>query len=82
VVEDEDDRDVERVLSDCFDAVEDVSGVGCYVLPMARRSEAVADIEPLFDATVELRVGEAGPEQRWHLRDTEYTTDWFALDER
>ncbi|WP_433624257.1 DUF7504 family protein [Halomicrococcus sp. NG-SE-24] len=82
VVDDDDDRDVEPFLSDCFDAVEDLSGLGCYVLPMARRSEVVADIEPLFDATVELRVGEAGPEQRWYLQDTEFTTDWFALDER
>lgn len=77
---DEHDKDeVRRFLNDCFDTVSEFSGMGHYILSADRDSDVVSTIEPLFDATVELRVGELGPEQRWHLPDTEFTTDWFAL---
>ncbi|WP_227354912.1 DUF7504 family protein [Haladaptatus salinisoli] len=80
VVDEHGEGDAKQFLEDCFDTVEDLSGVAHYVLPAERNTPEVAAIEPLFDATVELRVGEIGPEQRWHLPDTEFTTDWFGLE--
>ncbi|WP_458206482.1 DUF7504 family protein [Haladaptatus sp. NG-SE-30] len=79
VLDEQGEDDVTEFLYGCFDAVKDVSGMAHYVLPTKRDTPQVATIEPLFDATVELRVTDTGPEQRWHLSDTEFTTDWFDL---
>lgn len=54
-------------------------GMGHYHLPRAADSAAVADLQFVFDARLELRTGAAGPEQRWHLPGRG-TTNWVALD--
>jgi len=61
-------------------AVRRVRGIGHYHLPRAPDTDAVADLEPVFDARLELRHAGTGPEQRWHLPDRG-TTSWVALGE-
>ncbi|AGB39220.1 DUF7504 family protein [Natronococcus occultus] len=73
------------LLEPIREAVRDVSGLGHFVLPVGRESPVVERLEPSFDATVELRAGDCGPQQRWHLHESGYTTDWIGLgrsDER
>ncbi|WP_440765252.1 DUF7504 family protein [Natronorubrum sp. DTA7] len=79
IIEDRDIEVAERFLESVCGSVKAVSALGHYVLPIERSSDAVRRLEALFDATVELRVGEFGAEQRWHLHESDYTTDWFAL---
>lgn len=77
-----DQRDAEGAiafLEPVFDSVRDASALAHYVLPVDRDEPVVRTLEPLFDATIELRVSESGPEQRWHLHESNHTTDWFAL---
>lgn len=45
-------------------------------LPAAYDDPTVRTLAPLFDAVIEAR---AGPQQRWHLRDPEITTEWLPL---
>jgi len=45
-------------------------------LPAAMDDEVVGVLTPLFDAIIEVR---EGPQQRWHLREPEFTTDWLTL---
>ncbi|MFU8869619.1 HalOD1 output domain-containing protein [Natronococcus sp.] len=66
-------------LEPICEAVRDVSGLGHYVLPVDRDDPLVDRLESLFDATIELRVGDCGPQQRWHLHESGYTTDWIGL---
>lgn len=73
---------VASVLAPVCTAVRRASGMGHYVLPVERDSAVVRAVEPLFDAVVELDTGDAGPEQRWHLRGTGHTTEWFGLPSR
>lgn len=56
-----------------------VDGVGHYHLPVDRDEEVVSTLLPLFDATVELRLGADGAEQRWHLQDG-VSSEWLPLD--
>jgi hypothetical protein len=53
-------------------------GMGHYHLPRAPGSEAVIDLQFVFDARLELRTADRGAEQRWHLPG-EGTTNWVAL---
>ncbi len=71
--------ETEAVLEPICEAVADVSGMAHYLLPVSLDSNEVRTVQSLFDAVVELRVGTAGPEQRWHLADSGYTTRWFGL---
>ncbi|NHX36373.1 MULTISPECIES: DUF7504 family protein [Halolamina] len=61
-------------------AVRRVRGVGHYHLPRAPDSDAVADLDSVFDARLELRTAATDPEQRWHLPGRG-TTSWVALGE-
>lgn len=43
--------------------------------------DAIATIEPLFDATIYVeRTEDDTIKQRWHLHDSGQVTDWFTLD--
>lgn len=79
VVEDRDEAEVDAFLGPICEVVEAVSGMGHYVFPVEYDASPVRAVAGKFDAVVELRAGDAGPEQRWHLRETEHTTDWFDL---
>ncbi|MFC4989981.1 DUF7504 family protein [Saliphagus infecundisoli] len=61
-------------------AVRDRSALAHYTLPIDRESAAVRAIEPAFEATLELRLEGATPEQRWHFRDGDHTTEWARLE--
>lgn len=72
-------RDVRRFLLGLTETVERVDGMAHYHLPAEYDSETVENVEPLFDAVVEVRQTEGEVEQRWHLGDPDITTDWLAL---
>lgn len=49
----------------------------CHIhLPAKMDDEVTGLVGPLFDAVIEVR---PGPQQRWHLRDPDLTTDWLSL---
>ena len=73
-----DSENVFRLLHVMTTRIRQISGMGHYHLPAGRDEEAVRLLEPLFDAVVEIRAGDQA-EHRWHLRDTETTTDWITL---
>ena len=54
-------------------------GMGHYHLPREPGSEAVSDLQFVFDARLELRRSTGVPEQRWHLPGRG-TTGWVELD--
>lgn len=54
-------------------------GIGHAHLRRDRTTRFVRTFEPLFDVVVELHATRAGPRQRWHLRDTDISSDWFPL---
>ena len=72
-------RDVRRFLLGLTETVERVDGMAHYHLPAEYDSETVENVEPLFDAVVEVRQTESEVEQRWHLDDPDITTDWLTL---
>jgi len=57
-----------------------VSGLAHFRLPRDVDSEIVRLFQPLFDATVELRLDGGELNQRWHFRDRDLTSDWLPLD--
>ncbi|SDZ75429.1 hypothetical protein SAMN04488065_0053 [Haloplanus vescus] len=57
-----------------------VSGLVHFRLPRALDSEIVRLFQPLFDATVELRIDGGNLDQRWHFRDRDLTSDWLPID--
>lgn len=59
--------------------VRGVDGMGHFWLPRERDDEAVQVLEPLFDATVELRLDGTELQQRWQFRDVDITSDWLTL---
>lgn len=59
--------------------VREMNGMCHLHLPAPPRTYAARLVAPLFDATVELRVGVDGPEQRWHLREDGFTSRWLPL---
>ena len=79
VIETYDDAKVDAFLGPICEAIKECSGMGHYVLPIERDSQPVHAIAAKFDAIIELRAGDSGPEQRWHLYETNYVTDWFDL---
>jgi len=48
-------------------------------LPRDVNAEVVGLFQPLFDATVELRVDGGDLDQRWHFRDRDLTSDWLPV---
>ncbi|MFW5934320.1 MAG: DUF7504 family protein [Halolamina sp.] len=71
---------VRRLTARLTGAVSRVRGIGHYHLPRAANADPVADLEPAFDARLELRSAANGPEQRWHLPGRG-TTGWVALED-
>lgn len=67
------------ILEPICERVTAVSGIGHYSFPIERDSEQVRALEPLFDATIEVRIDGGEPAQRWHLQRSNYTTEWFRL---
>jgi len=57
-----------------------VSGLAHFRLPREMDSKVVRLFQPLFDATVELRIDGDELGQRWHFRDRDLTSDWLPID--
>lgn len=57
-----------------------VNAIGHFHLSTNASAETRAALEPLFDATIETRVGSTGPQQRWTLHRTDVQTDWLQLE--
>ena len=72
-------HEVFRFVHSITAAVRTVNGMAHYHLPVPYDSATVRTLGPLFDAVIEVRSGPDGPQQRWHLRDTDVTTDWLQL---
>lgn len=72
-------ENVFRMLHVTTSRVRQVSGMGHYHLPIEPDHDVVNLLEPLFDATVEVRSREGTPEQRWHLRDQRTSSEWVSL---
>jgi len=72
-------ENVFRLLHMVTSRVREVDGMGHFHLPLARDSDYVHLLEPLFDAIVEVRDGDAGLEQRWDLVDKGTNTGWIDL---
>lgn len=76
---DHDSENVFRLLHLVTSRVRQVNGMGHFHLLLDRDTDHVRLLEPMFDAVVELRVEDGQPQQRWHLRDRELTSDWMDL---
>lgn len=76
----EDRATAERVLRTLGETVRAVQGMAHYHLRAPDDSAVVADLDPLFDARVELRKRpRRAPEQRWHAPDIDARTPWMQL---
>ena len=68
-----------RLLHMVTSRVRQSTGMGHFHLRLDHENDYVRLLEPLFDAIVEVRVESSAVEQRWHLRDSEVTSDWIEL---
>ena len=68
-----------RLLHMTTASVKQVSGIGHFHLPLDVDHDAVNLLEPLFDATVEVRIRDGGYEQRWCLRDSNGPSEWLEI---
>lgn len=54
-------------------------GMGHFHLPGEPDSETIAGLESLIDIHIELRESNGRAEHRWHLLETDHSTDWLPL---
>jgi hypothetical protein len=69
-----------RFLHVLLGQVRSVSGMVHVRLPREPSAEVVRLFQPLFDATVELRIDGSTLDQRWRFRDRDLTSDWLPVD--
>lgn len=74
-----DTESVFRLVHVVSSRIEQAGGMGHYHLPVAADHDAVRLLEPMFDATVELRGEHDRYEQRWSLDDQDLETGWVPL---
>ncbi|PSQ45408.1 hypothetical protein BRD17_01450 [Halobacteriales archaeon SW_7_68_16] len=74
------DEAVFRFLHVVTAAATDLTAMGHYHLDRGPDSDAARLLEPLFDATIEVRRVEGVDEHRWYLHDEDVTTDWVPVD--
>lgn len=68
-----------RFLHLLTERVRRAAGLGSYHLPAPPDDESVAMLASLFDATVELRVEDGQPRQRWDLGDVR--SEWLPVED-
>lgn len=78
-IDTDDQERLTAVLAQLCAAVNQRDGMGQFLLPYALDSPEVQTVRSCFDVVVELRVSEQGPEYRWHLHTTDFTTPWLSL---
>lgn len=76
---DHEEESVFRMLALVTSLVQSVDGMGHYHLPVDGEDEAVALLEPLFDAVIHLRVREGTSEHNWRLVDRDVESGWLPL---
>lgn len=76
LVASEGEKAVFRFLHSLAGTLREHDAMGHVHLPAAYDGPTVQLVAPLFDAVIEVR---EGPQQRWHLRDADITTDWLHL---
>ncbi|ELZ00319.1 hypothetical protein C481_11754 [Natrialba asiatica DSM 12278] len=79
LLDEHDTDEVFRLLHLVTTTTTHVRGVGHVHLPLDSDHDAVALLEPLFDAIVELRRRDGIDEQRWTLRDRGLVTEWVPV---
>ncbi|MFD1684951.1 DUF7504 family protein [Halobellus litoreus] len=75
-------RTVFRFLHVLANDIRSVGGMGHVRVPEPLESEIVRLLAPLFDAVVELRLDGREPQQRWHLRDADLSSEWLPIESR
>ena len=58
--------------------IRSVQAMAHFHFPVDHDSKPVRQFAPLFDATIELRIVDGQPRQRWHLHDEDITSDWLT----
>lgn len=79
LLEEHTEKQLFRFLHAVANDVRAADGMAHYHLPLAYDTSTVRTLEPLFDAVIEVRDGEDGPQQRWHLTEDAVETDWLPL---
>lgn len=80
IVDEYDSDELSRFLDRLTTEIRGVQGMGHFILPVAREVDVVSQLEPSFDAVVELRtVNDSREQERWHLPEDNLTTDWITL---
>ncbi|MFB6266024.1 MAG: hypothetical protein ABEI31_00065 [Halodesulfurarchaeum sp.] len=74
-----DEEDVFRMVHLLNHLVRKKSGMIHYHLPVERESATVRMFAPLFDAVVELRMQDGALQQRWHLQDSDISSEWLPV---
>ncbi|MFB6153407.1 MAG: hypothetical protein ABEJ27_04060 [Halodesulfurarchaeum sp.] len=72
-------EDVFRMVHLLNHLVRKKSGMIHYHLPVERGNATVRLFAPLFDAVVELRMQEGVLQQRWHLQDSDVSSEWLPV---
>lgn len=78
-IETVDQERITTVLTQLCESIKQRNGMGHFLLPSAFASTRVQKVRSLFDIVVELRIGDQGPEYRWHLQTTDFTTRWVPI---
>lgn len=68
-----------RLVHPLNNLVREKSGMIHYHLPLEYETATAQTFAPLFDGIIELRIAEDRLQQRWHLRDSDITSDWVEV---
>ncbi len=79
LLDEHDAETVFRLLHMATARVDKACGMGHYHVPLEPDHEAVALLEPMFDAIVTVRSRDGAAEQQWYLREADTTSDWLEL---
>lgn len=79
LIEDYETDETIEFLQSVTDQIHSVRGMGHFHLPVSTEREIIDQLQPSFDAVVELRITEEGAQQRWYLYDTEEMLEWLPI---
>ena len=70
---------VARLVYPVAQQIRAAQGMGHFHLPVTPELTIVKEFEPMFEATIELRMDQGLPQQRWHLRDLNMMSEWLPV---
>lgn len=70
---------VDDFVADLGTAVRDAQGMAHCHLPVPRDAPSVGELTDNFDATVEVRLADGRPEQRWRVHGADVETGWLPV---